>query len=242
MQPSRKTLAFVVASAVTRRHRSTLPHLSESEETIEELLRLERERVDLAAKMEVVQERQRLLALGLTPPKPRRSDDFWAVARSRLSWLTALLVCQSLSSVVLEAYTDTVTAHPTVVFFLTMLVGAGGNAGNQASVRVIRSLALGDSDLKLATELRMAIVLACGLSFVGFCRVLWDSGSTQDAVAITLSLFCIVFLSVVLGSLLPSLLDKIGAGPSNAATAIQVVMDILGVFLTCSICTLLLDS
>lgn len=27
-----------------------------------------------------------------------------------------------------------------IVYFLTMLVGAGGNAGNQASVRVIRGI------------------------------------------------------------------------------------------------------
>jgi hypothetical protein len=25
--------------------------------------------------------------------------------------------------------------HPVIIYFLTMLVGAGGNAGNQASVR-----------------------------------------------------------------------------------------------------------
>ena len=30
--------------------------------------------------------------------------------------------------------------HPTIIYFLTMLVGAGGNAGNQASVRVIRGM------------------------------------------------------------------------------------------------------
>jgi hypothetical protein len=32
------------------------------------------------------------------------------------------------------------TSHPSIVCFLTMLVGAGGNAGNQAAVRGIRGL------------------------------------------------------------------------------------------------------
>ena len=33
---------------------------------------------------------------------------------------------------------------PIIVYFLTMLVGAGGNAGNQAAVLVIRGLATGE--------------------------------------------------------------------------------------------------
>ena len=43
----------------------------------------------------------------------------------------------------LASYEDVLKQHSVVVFFLTMLVGAGGNAGNQAAVRVIRGLAVG---------------------------------------------------------------------------------------------------
>ena len=62
---------------------------------------------------------------------------------------------------VLERNADVIQRHPVIVrraaparspslptrafqvFFLTMLVGAGGNAGNQAAVRIIRGLAVG---------------------------------------------------------------------------------------------------
>jgi magnesium transporter len=54
-------------------------------------------------------------------------------------------------------------------------VGAGGNAGNQASVRVIRGLAVGSITAKnqgrvIRRELTAAIVLSSCLSVIGFLR------------------------------------------------------------------------
>ena len=42
---------------------------------------------------------------------------------------------QSLSGFILAKNEALLENHPVIIFFLTMLVGAGGNAGNQASVR-----------------------------------------------------------------------------------------------------------
>ena len=42
-----------------------------------------------------------------------------------------------------------IMAHPVVIYFMTMLVGAGGNAGNQAAVRIIRGLATGEVECPL---------------------------------------------------------------------------------------------
>ena len=55
-------------------------------------------------------------------------------------WLLGLLVLQSMSSVVLEHYEQLIKDHLVVTLFLTMLVGAGGNAGNQSAIKVIRGL------------------------------------------------------------------------------------------------------
>lgn len=55
-------------------------------------------------------------------------------------WLLGLLVLQSSSSVVLEKYEALIQEHLFVTLFLTMLVGAGGNAGNQSAIKVIRGL------------------------------------------------------------------------------------------------------
>jgi Mg/Co/Ni transporter MgtE len=42
---------------------------------------------------------------------------------------------QSFSGIILSRNEALLVDHPVIVYFLTMLVGAGGNAGNQASVR-----------------------------------------------------------------------------------------------------------
>ena len=56
-----------------------------------------------------------------------------AEALSRGRWLLGLLVLQSSSSFILDAYQDLIREHLVVTLFLTMLVGAGGNAGNQSA-------------------------------------------------------------------------------------------------------------
>ena len=58
----------------------------------------------------------------------------------RRRWLLGLLVLQSTSSMVLDLYQDLLRNHLVVTLFLTMLVGAGGNAGNQSAIKVIRGL------------------------------------------------------------------------------------------------------
>ena len=40
----------------------------------------------------------------------------------------------------LDSYQELLRNHLVVTLFLTMLVGAGGNAGNQSAIKVIRGL------------------------------------------------------------------------------------------------------
>ena len=89
----------------------------------------------------------------------------------RRRWLFGLLVLQSLSSIVLDSYQGLLKEHFVVTLFLTTLVGAGGNAGNQSSIKVIRGLATGcikptvsDFWRTLTQQASVGILLAVGLS------------------------------------------------------------------------------
>jgi heme/copper-type cytochrome/quinol oxidase subunit 4 len=62
-------------------------------------------------------------------------EPFLKVLSDRAGWLVGLLILQSCSSFILKKYEELLQSHLVLVQFLTMLVGAGGNAGNQASVR-----------------------------------------------------------------------------------------------------------
>ncbi|CAM9728295.1 unnamed protein product, partial [Hapterophycus canaliculatus] len=134
-----------------------------------------------------------------------------AESYERGRWLLGLLVLQSTSSSVLDKYQDLLREHVVVTLFLTMLVGAGGNAGNQSAIKVIRGLATGrftaDAECALRIVGGQAIVgllLGTALAAGGFIRVLVTDGTTlRDASAISMSLFLIVMVSVLLGSALP---------------------------------------
>jgi hypothetical protein len=67
--------------------------------------------------------------------RAERVDSILAETWSRGKWLLGLLVLQSMSSVVLDNYQDLIREHLVITLFLTMLVGAGGNAGNQSAIK-----------------------------------------------------------------------------------------------------------
>jgi Mg/Co/Ni transporter MgtE len=217
-----------------------------------------------------------LCDVSMVKPKPRASavDEAW----SRGKWLLGLLAVQSTSSFVLDAYSDLLRDHLSVTLFLvrvlgsggerdvffffvlppkptphttlpqTMLVGAGGNAGNQSAIAVIRGLATGtirDASAQsmkpvLARQAAVGGLLAAGLAAAGYVRVLASTGSPADAAAISVSLAAIVFSSVIVGAGLPFGLARVGVDPANAGTSVQVVMDIMGCAITCACCQLML--
>ena len=166
----------------------------------------------------------------------------------RGGWLIGLLVFQSCSSFILSANEELLRNHPSIVYFLTMLVGAGGNAGNQAAVRVIRGLAVGALNEHsigkfIKRELIMAFSLSALLGMTGLARALVSAQtSLAETVAITLTLMIIVFISIITGALLPLLLQQCRLDPAHSSTSIQVIMDISGVLITCSMATTLLDT
>lgn len=175
----------------------------------------------------------------------QHSESFWVRLRKRVALLVGLLVFQSFSSFILSTYEPLLQKHTVVVFFLTMLVGAGGNAGNQSAVLVIRGLATGDISARsqchyVLGECRMALAIATIMVAAGFVRVTAFGYSRLDAIAISTSLCAIVTSSVVVGALLPLLLHRMQVDPAHAGATIQVIMDLAGVLITCVVCSALL--
>lgn len=172
---------------------------------------------------------------------------FKEALQTRAKWLIGLLAMQSMSGFILARNEELLKAYPVIVYFLTMLVGAGGNAGNQASVRVIRGLALGTLNENtqkqfLSREFKMAGALSLLLSIAGFIRCAIFRTPFAETFAITCALALIVFSSILLGAILPLILKKLDVDPAHSSTSIQVVMDILGVVLTVLVSTAILDG
>ena len=172
---------------------------------------------------------------------------WWRSLLDRFFLLAGLLFLQSCSSLVLSSYADFIQQHVIVTLYLTMLVGAGGNAGNQAAVLVIRMLATSSRRIQslniLWREMKVAFVMGILMIVIGFGRVyIFEGGDVWATIAITASLYVIVTVSIVLGSALPLLLHRFRLDPAHAGPVIQVIMDILGVLVTCAICSVILQG
>ncbi|CAB9498431.1 Divalent cation transporter [Seminavis robusta] len=166
----------------------------------------------------------------------------------RGAWLVGLLVLQSFSSFIIKNNEAMLHRHAVIVRFLTMLVGAGGNAGNQASVRVIRGLATGKVDIHhnmrgyLVQELRAGFFLSVVLGVAGAIRAAVFFTPLAETFAITASLVMIVGISIFLGTILPLFMKMIHIDPAHSSTTIQVLMDILGVAITVYVSSIVLDT
>jgi len=127
-----------------------------------------------------------------------------------------------------------------------MLVGAGGNAGNQAAVRVIRSLAVGTLNRRtmrffLMQEAKMAVGVSFLIGLTGFIRASIFRVPWGETIAITTSVVVIVATSIAIGSTLPLAMKRVGIDPAHSSTTIQVIMDILGVLITVCVSSFVLS-
>jgi Mg2+ transporter MgtE len=174
---------------------------------------------------------------------------FISLIRGRLSWLVALLLFQSISSVILGYFEELIERHVVIALFLTMLIGTGGNAGNQSSAIVIRGLATGEihrqnAYLVISREFRLAVIMAFILSIVAFFRVFVSVPSNiKAALTVSIALFLIVISSIVAGAVAPLLLEQCGADPAYCASpALATATDVIGVLLICTVATIILGS
>jgi len=77
-------------------------------------------------------------------PEPYVGKSVQTELYGRLPWLLGLLVFLSVSSAILEFFDVLLQKHLIIAFYLTALVGCGGNAGSQAASLVLQALATGE--------------------------------------------------------------------------------------------------
>lgn len=164
-------------------------------------------------------------------------DCFWP----RTCVLAVMLMVQSLSSLVLFMFRDLIREFPELVYFLTMLVGLGGNAGGQSVVLAVRQLAFG-KEVDWKRQVWIGLCMGFVLAPVAYTRaVIVMPGEHRVSLVIGLSVLVICTCGCTLGTLMPILANKLEVDPGHTSPIVQVLMDMVGIFCVCMIGRILLD-
>jgi cation transporter-like permease len=172
----------------------------------------------------------------------------WRILRTRLPWLMGLLLLQSFSASIIGGFEDLLKDHFIVALYIPMLVGTGGNAGNQPGVMVTR--ALSNRELQgsavpklLKREFFLAVITATLMGTLGFCRVMVTDPDPVSAFAISMSLFLVVMTAIFLGIGFSILLDRCGVDPAaGAAPLLTTIADLVGITLLCIVSLMVFGS
>lgn len=174
--------------------------------------------------------------------KPYLKTGIFETWKQRIPWLLLLMVSATFTGKIISSFESALAGCVALTAFIPMLMDTAGNSGGQTSVTIIRSLSLGDIELKdvlkiLWKELRVAIVCGLTLAVVNFGKMmLIDRGAIiadgQSALlvsfVVSITLVVTVVFAKLVGSFLPICAKKIGFDPAVMASPfITTIVDAL---------------
>lgn len=161
----------------------------------------------------------------------------WRKIKNRFIWLAVLLIMGTLTSFVIQGFSEVIQTIVALSFFIPMLIDTGGNVGSQSTTVVVRGLAIGELEGKtlwrvVLVETLIGGVLGVLLGIIGIARVVFLKESPLIGLIVGLSIFVIVFISNLIGIFLPVLFKKMRLDPAIAATpVITTIVDVIGVII-----------
>jgi len=187
-------------------------------------------------KQEATEDFEKMAAM--TPSeKPYLKTGVFELAKHRILWLLILMISATFTGGIMKGYEDVLSSMIVLSVFIPMLMDTGGNAGSQSATLIIRGLALNEIQTRdwykvALKELCVALVAGSVLAVVNYFRIiLFNMGSSQIAVVVSLSVLFTVVMAKVVGSMLPILANKIKIDPAiMASPLITTIVDALALF------------
>ena len=176
--------------------------------------------------------------------KPYLKQSVFSLWKARAPWLILLLIASTFTSMILSGYEQKLSA--VLYAFVPMLMGAAGNAGGQASVTVIRAIAVGDVEFKdifkvILKELLASVFVGVTIAIVCFGKImlfdrLYNDIQIKTATVISLVCFISIVVAKFIGCTLPLVAKKIKLDPAVVASPLMTtIVDALSLIIYCSI-------
>ena len=193
--------------------------------------------------------------------KPYLKTSVFSIWKKRVPWLLILMISATFTGLIINTFEARLNAISPVLFAcIPMLMDTGGNSGSQASVTVIRSLALGELSTKdtwkvLWKEVRASFLLAATLAVACFAKLMLidclffgntfmpgNKAYTWDKCAVvSLALFATVVVAKIVGCMLPMLVKKCKLDPAAVASPfITTIVDAVSLILFCGLAVAIL--
>ena len=150
--------------------------------------------------------------------RPYLSTPVFSIVRSRVVWLLVLALGATLTVQVLSVFEATLEQLTVLALFVPLLIGTGGNTGNQAATTVTRALALGDIRPRdalsvLTREMRVGALLGLLLGTLGFAVTSLIYGLPVGLV-VGLTLLAMCTLAATVGGIMPLIARAIHVDPA----------------------------
>lgn len=190
----------------------------------------------------------------LTPSeRPYLKASVWSIWAQRIPWLMLLMVSATFTGTIINSFESSLAVVPVLTMFIPMLMDTGGNAGSQASVTIIRGMALGDIEMGdilriVWKELRVSLLCGVALAAAGFLKImlvdnlLLHSGVTiAQSVVVCITLLGTVIAAKLVGCTLPVLARRLGFDPAVMASPfITTVVDAISLIIYFNVATSIL--
>lgn len=172
--------------------------------------------------------------------RPFMQVGFGDMLRKRAGWLVLLFLAQLLSLNVIALFDEKLAQLTVLMLFMPLIISSGGNSGSQAATLVVRAMALeevtpGDWWRVLRREVGFGLTVGVLLAVIGFVRISLGSFSSEWfrlALAVSVSVTCVVLWGVILGSMLPFIMRAFGIDPASSSTPfVATLVDVTGLLL-----------
>lgn len=176
-------------------------------------------------------------------------DSSLKALRSRMPWLFVSLLGGVIASEVIFHFSSIFLTAAVLVGFIPVMLSLSGNVAQQSLTIVVRGLTIGQLSLArigwlLLKEMRIVLVIGIcnGLLLALFVFWRYDTGQTVPVI-IGSTIAVAMTISVMIGALLPILLEKIGGGAAAATSPlVRTITDFLTIVLYFSLAALSLQS
>ncbi|WP_079214054.1 magnesium transporter [Ventosimonas gracilis] len=176
--------------------------------------------------------------IGGGPDLSFRTSTFMRLFGTRAFWLSILTVFGIVTSTFVAAQEEMLSEIIILAAFIAPIIDAGGNTGSQSATLIIRSMALGEvnlrwRDLWFVVRRELSVVLALG-TVIGALEIVlafFSKGVGGTVLLVVgLSMGLCMILGGLIGALLPFAAKRIGADPATlSAPLVTSIMDLLGV-------------